>query len=311
MPSIKQLRYVIKTAELGSINEAAKQLFVSQPSLSTALKSMEEALNINIFHRSAKGVRLTDDGLEFLAYARQVVEQVDLMAARYSQNTRPKRLLSVSCQHYAFAVHAFAELVRHYVEDEYEFTLRETETHNILTDLSHFRSEIGVIYLNSFNEKILKKVFLEKQLEFTPLFVAKPHVFIGKDNPLAQQSDISLEDLTPYPYLSFEQGEINSFYYAEEILSTRHTPKTIKVSDRATIFNLMLGVNGYTISSGVLSKTLNDDKIIAIPLAVDESMTIGWLKHRQTRLSVLATEYLHYLKQHIIDYGFEIMSEAS
>ncbi len=307
MPSIKQLKYVIKTVELGSINEAAKQLFVSQPSLSNALKSVEEELNITIFQRSAKGVTLTDDGTEFLAYARQIVEQVELMEAKYKQKEQPKRLLSVSCQHYAFAVHAFAELVRNYAEQEYEFTLRETETHNILSDLSHFRSEIGVIYLNNFNEKVLKKVFQEKQLAFTPLFTAKPHVFIGKDNPLAQKRVITLEELAPYPYLSFEQGEINSFYYAEEILSTRLTPKSIKVSDRATIFNLMLGVNGYTISSGVLSRQLNDDNIIAVPLAVDETMTIGWLKHRQTRLSPLAEEYLTYLKHHIADYGFEML----
>lgn len=309
MPTIKQLKYMIKVVEMGAINEAAKHLFISQPSLSNALKSLEEEMSVVIFQRSRKGVSLTADGEEFLAYARQVVEQVELMEAKYKHNSHPKRLLSISSQHYAFAVHAFAELVKHYAEDEYEFTLRETETHNILADLSGFRSELGIIYLNDFNEKVLQKVFEEKELTFCPLFVASPHVFVSKHNPLAQQSCVTLADLDAYPYLSFEQGQANSFYFAEEILSTRTTPKSIKVSDRATIFNLMVGVNGYTISSGVLSRELNDENIIAIPLAVEESMTIGYLKHHQSQLSPLAKEYLAYLKRHISEYGFEMATE--
>lgn len=306
MPSLRQLKYVIKTVELGSINEAAKRLFISQPSLSNSLKGIEDELNIVIFQRSAKGVSLTDEGEEFLAYARQIVEQVGLMEARYRSDTRPRRLLSISAQHYAFVVHAFAELVRHYAEDEYEFTLRETETYNTLSDIENFRSELGVIYLNDFNRKVMENIFVKKQLQFTPLFSAKPHVFVSKSNPLAEKSSVELSDLVDYPYLSFEQGKVNSFYFAEEILSTRYTSKSIKVSDRATIFNLMIGVNGYTISSGVLSRKLNDENIIAIPLNVEETMKIGWLKHRQSHLSSLALEYLSRLKQHIVDFGFII-----
>ncbi|PIE47617.1 MAG: LysR family transcriptional regulator [Gammaproteobacteria bacterium] len=310
MPSLRQLKYAIKTIELGSINEAAKQLFISQPSLSNALKNLEEELNITIFARSAKGVTLTNEGMEFMTYARQIVAQVELMEAKYQNKTPSRRLLSVSCQHYAFAVHAFAELVKNYAENEYEFTLKETETHNILHNVSTFNSELGIIYLNDFNKQVLQKVFKEKQLEFTPLFTAQPHVFIGKNNPLANKRVISLEELEPYPFLSFEQGQSDSFYYAEEILSTRYNRKSIKVSDRATIFNLMLGIDGYTISSGVLSRELNDENIISVPLALakneQESMTIGWLKHKQVRLSALAEEYLTYLKQHIVDYGFSL-----
>lgn len=308
MPSIRQLKYIIKTVELGSINEAAKQLFISQPSLSNAIKETESELDITIFQRSAKGVSLTADGEEFLAYARQIVEQVDLMEAKYKNSSRPRRLFSVSAQHYAFVVHAFVELVKQYENDEYEFTLRETETHNILSDLSHFRSEIGVIYLSDFNRKVLEKVFKEKQLHFTPLFNASPHVFVSKHNPLAKKELITLEELTDFPCLSFEQGQVNSFYFAEEILSTRYHKKSIKVSDRATIFNLMVGLNGYTISTGVLSRELNDENIIAIPLALEEGITIGWLKHNQTQLSLLAHEYLAALKHHINECGFTIAS---
>ncbi len=310
MPTIKQLKYMIKVVEIGSINEAAKHLFISQPSLSNALKSLEEEMNVVIFQRSRKGVSLTADGEEFMAYARQIVEQVDLMEAKYKRNSHPRRLLSISSQHYAFVVHAFAELVKHYAEDEYEFTLRETETHNIFADLSAFRSEIGVIYLSSFNRQVLENVFKEKSLVFTPLFTAAPHVFIAKSNPLAQQQRIYLDDLVDYPCLSFEQGQINSFYFAEEILSTQYHKKSIKVSDRATIFNLMVGVNGYTISSGVLSRELNDENIIAVPLAVDEPITIGWLKHSQLNLSMLATHYLDYLKQYIENDGFVLIKDV-
>lgn len=306
MPSIKQLKYVIKTVELGSINEAAKQLFVTQPTLSNALKELEKELNIQIFKRSIKGVSLTNDGAEFLSYARQIVDQVSLMEEKYKNTSKRRQLFSVSGQHYAFVVHAFVELVRHYSENEYEFTLRETETNNILEDISNFRSEIGVIFLNDFNQQVLEKVFKEKQLVFTPLFEAEPHVFIGKQNPLASASVLTLEDMDDYPYLSYEQGNVNSFYFAEEILSTRYHKKSIKVSDRATMFNLMIGLDGYTISSGVLSRELNDENIIAIPLKVDTKMTIGWLKNRKTNLSPMGLEYLGYLRNHIREYGFKV-----
>lgn len=187
--------------------------------------------------------------------------------------------------------------------------MRETETENILKDLSSFKSEIGILYLNGFNKQIMTKLFKEYDLEFTPLFKALPHVFVGRQNPLTKKKRVTLADLTDYPYLSYEQGDNNSFYFSEEILSTLDRKKNIKVSDRATIFNLMVGLNGYTISSGIISNKLNDDKIVAIPLDVDDSMTLGWLKHRQLELSPIAKNYLEMLKEHIRGYGFDIISD--
>lgn len=306
---IQQLAYLDKIVETGSINEAAKQLFLTQPSLSNAIKELETELGIQLLIRSKIGVSLTEEGREFMLYARQILDQVQLLENRYQHQPKRKQNFSVSAQHYAFVVHAFVELIHSVDATEYQFTLRETETQNILDDLTHFKSELGILYLNDFNEKVLQKLFKENDLIFTPLFVASPHVFVSRNNPLAHQKKVQLADLEDFPYLSYEQGENNSFYFSEEILSTLHHKKSIKVSDRATIFNLMVGLNGYTISSGIISSALNDDKIIAIPLDVDDSMTLGYLRHRQVNLSTTAKKYLQLLKQHIKDYGFEIIKK--
>ena len=303
---IQQLEYLEKIVELGSMNEAAKALFLSQPSLSQAIKELEEEMNFKLLIRSKTGVSLTDEGREFMAYAHQILDQVHLLEEKYKLSAPRKQAFSVSAQHYAFVVHAFVELIKTVDSSEYKFTLRETETRNILDDLSQFKSEIGVLYLNSFNQQVMTRLFKEKELIFTPLFEAQPHVFVSRDNPLAQLDEVSLSDLEDYPFLSYEQGEQNSFYFAEEILSTLHYKKHIKVSDRATIFNLMVGLNGYTFSSGIISSKLNDDKIIALPLKVEDTMTLGWLKHKNRELSPIAQDYLELLKAHIQEYGFDL-----
>ncbi|HJF86095.1 MAG TPA: LysR family transcriptional regulator [Companilactobacillus farciminis] len=308
---IQQLEYLETIVKTGSFNEAAKQLYLTQPSLSNAIKELESEMGIQILLRSKLGVTLTDEGREFMIYARQVLDQVQLLKGRYEKSPVRKQAFSVSAQHYAFVVHAFVELIKTVSADEYQFTLRETETENILTDLSSFKSEIGILYLNNFNRRVLEKLFKEYDLEFTPLFKALPHVFVGRQNPLTKKKRVTLADLADYPYLSYEKGDNNSFYFSEEILSTLDRKKNIKVSDRATIFNLMIGLNGYTISSGIISNKLNDDKIVAIPLDVDDSMTLGWLKHSQLELSPIAKNYLEMLKEHIRGYGFDIIDEKT
>ncbi|WP_373836667.1 LysR family transcriptional regulator [Jeotgalibaca arthritidis] len=305
---IEQLEYLEAIVKTGSINEAAKNLYLTQPSLSNAIKELEKEVGVQILLRSKLGVSLTEDGREFLIYARQILDNVHLLEERYQKNAVRKQALSISAQHYAFVVHAFVELIRSVDSQEYQFTLRETETENILKDLASFKSEIGILYLNAFNRQVLEKLFKDNDLIFTPLFVAQPHVFVGSQNPLIGRESVTLEDLEEYPYLSYEQGERNSFYFAEEILSTINHKKSIKVSDRATIFNLMVGLNGYTISSGIISSELNDDKIVAIPLEVDDSMTLGWLKRNKMELSPLAKDYIDILKEHIKQYGFEIIN---
>ncbi|WP_315026996.1 LysR family transcriptional regulator [Abiotrophia defectiva] len=306
---IQQLQYLEKIVESGSINEAAKALFLSQPSLSNAIKELEQEMDLQLLVRQKSGVSLTNEGREFMIYARQILDQVKLMEAKYKQHTIRKQAFSVSAQHYAFVVHAFVDLIKQVDAEEYQFTLRETETQNILEDVMSFKSSLGILYLNKFNRQVLTKLFKEKKLKFTPLFKAKPHVFVCRDNPLAQKSSVKLRDLEDYPYLSYEQGQENSFYFAEEILSTLNRKMHIKVSDRATIFNLMVGLNGYTISSGIISSELNDDKIIAIPLEVDDMMTLGYLMPQQVEPSPITRQYLDLLRANIRGYGFEILED--
>lgn len=299
--TLQQLKYVIEVARSRSISKAAQKLFISQPSLSNALKELEKELGIVIFSRTNKGIIITPEGSEFLGYARQVVEQVELLENRYSDSTPSQQHFAVSAQHYAFAVSSFVRLLKDYNRDEYEFTLRETKTFEIIDDVKNLRSEIGILYVNDFNRKVIQKFLREGNLKFHELFEAKPHVFISSSNPLAEKDYVTLDDLPPYPYLSYEQGEYNSFYFSEEILSTLTRPKNIRVTDRATLFNLLIGLNGYTISTGVISKELNGENIIAVPLKLDERITVGYITHRNVTQSPMASIYIEYLKETIAD----------
>lgn len=295
--TLQQLKYVIEVATRGSINEAAKRLFISQPSLSNAIKDLEEELQLEIFERSNKGISLSKEGVEFLSYARQVVEQAELLESRYMNAKPSPQHFSVSTQHYAFAVNAFVNLVNEYGQEEYEFTLRETKTYEIIEDVKGLRSEIGILYLNEFNGKVINKLLKSANLQFNSLFTAKPHIFISIKNPLAKQSIVTIDELQNYPYLSFDQGEYNSFHFSEEILSTLAHKKSIRVNDRATLFNLLIGLNGYTISTGVLSADLNGNEIIPVPLDCEETINVGWISHKNAALSKLGAAYIEALKQ--------------
>ncbi|AKG34210.1 LysR family transcriptional regulator [Paenibacillus durus] len=295
--TLQQLKYVIEVAGRGSMNEAAKRLFISQPSLSNAIRDLEDEIGITIFERTNKGISLSKEGAEFLSYARQVVEQAELLENRYLGAKPSPQHFSVSTQHYAFAVNAFVNLVREYGQEEYEFALRETKTYEIIQDVKTLRSEIGILYLNEFNAKVMGRLLKDAGLAFNSLFTAKPHIFISIHNPLAKQSIVTIDQLHEYPYLSFEQGEYNSFHFSEEILSTLSHPKSIRVNDRATLFNLLIGLNGYTISTGVLSADLNGNEIIPVPLDCGESINVGWICHKDAVLSKLALAYVEELKR--------------
>lgn len=299
--TLQQLKYAVEISRCGSITKAAGQLFISQPSLSNSIMELENEIGITIFNRTNRGIKVSTHGAEFLGYAKQVIEQAELLESRYSNKKKLKQSFSVSTQHYAFAVSAFVNLIKEYNLDEYEFSLRETKTYEIIEDVKNLRSEIGILYLNEFNFKVLNKFLRENNLIFNELFRANPHIFISSENPLANKKYVTLRDLEPYPYLSFEQGEFNSFYFSEEIQSTLTHKKSIIVSDRATLFNLLIGLNGYTISTGVISHDLNGNNIISVPLQLEEEITIGYIIHENISLSKIALDYVGLLKETLIE----------
>ncbi len=296
--TLQQLRYVIAVAENGTVSGAAKSLFISQPSLTNAIRELEKELQINIFLRTNKGVVLSNEGSDFIGYARQIIEQADLLEDKYINYKRHKKKFSVSTQHYSFAVNGFVDVIKEFGYDNYDFTLRETQTYEILQDVSQLKCEVGILYLSSENEKVITKIMNENNLIFEEIVRAKPHIFISSKHPLANNDIISFKDLEKYPFLQFEQGEYNSFHFFEELYGNINREKTIKVRDRATLFNLAIGLNGYTISSGIISKDLNGENIISRPLDADEEMRIGFVTHKNISLSNLALAYMEAVKKH-------------
>lgn len=297
--TLQQLRYVICVADTGTITEAAERLFITQPSLTNSIRELENEMNIKIFARSNKGISVTSEGEIFLGYARQVLEQASVLEDRYKENKGGKRLFCVSTQHYSFAVNAFVDMIKKFGQDEYDFSLRETQTYEIIEDVARMKSEIGILFLNDFNETVLTKIMKANDLEFHLLHVARPHVFISSKHPLAGKYIITNKELEPYPYLSFEQGEHNSFYFSEEIFSVSERKKNIRVRDRATLFNLLIGLDGYTVCSGVIDKKLNGKDIIAVPLAEESEMRIGYITHKKAILSNLGNAYLESLMKYL------------
>ena len=297
--TLQQLKYVLMVAETGTITEAANNLYISQPSLTNAIHELEEEMNIVIFNRTNKGITLSKEGEDFLGYARQVLEQAAILEDKYKGSNGGKKQFCISTQHYSFAVNAFVDLIKKYGQDEYDFSIRETQTYEIIEDVAHMRSEIGIIFLNDFNEVVINKILKSHDLEFHQLFVAKPHVFISRKHPLAKNTVITNEELEEYPYMSFEQGEHNSFYFSEEIFSDYERKKNIRVRDRATLFNLLIGLNGYTVCSGVIDKKLNGKDIIAVPLADEKDMRIGYITHKKGTVTRLGNTYLEALKKYL------------
>ena len=296
---IQQLHYIVKIVETGSMNEAAKQLFITQPSLSNAVRDLEREMGIKIFIRNPKGITLTKDGVEFLSYARQILEQTALLEERYKSKDTNRELFSVSSQHYAFVVNAFVSLLKGADMSRYELFLRETRTYEIIDDVKNFRSEIGVLFLNSYNRDVLTKMFDDNRLTYTSLFQAHPHIFVSQDNPLANRDIVTMKDLEDFPYLSYDQGIHNSFYFSEEIFSQIPHKKSIVVSDRATLFNLLIGLDGYTIATGILNSNLNGDNIVSIPLDVEDMIDIVYIRHEKANLSKMGERFIDYLLKEV------------
>ena len=295
--TLQQLRYALTIAGCGSMNEAAKRLFLSQPSLSETVKELEQEIGLQIFMRSNRGIIITPEGEEFLGYARQVIDQYGILKARYVEKQR-KEKFSVSMQHYTFAVKAFVENVKKAGMDSYEFAANETTTYDVMENVRNFKSEIGVLYLNDFNEQVLMKIIREKGLEFEELFACDTYVYLWSGHPLAGQSVISMEELDEYPGLSFDQGRNSSLYLAEEMKSTYDYKRLIKANDRATLLNFMIGLNAYTLCSGIICEELNGSDYMAIPLKETEKMRIGYVKRKGASISHIGQIYIEELKKY-------------
>ena len=300
--TLQQLKYIVQIVKYGSITMASQKLYITQPSLSKAVFELEQEMGITIFLRSNRGVILSEEGTKFLSYARQVVEQAELLEQTYKYSEPIRRVFAVSSQHYAFAVNAFVALVKEYNQDKYEFSLRELRTNDIIEDVYTQRSELGILFLSKFNREVILHILKNKDLQFVSEFTATPHVFVSRKNPLADRKTVTRSDLTNYPRLTYDQGMNNSFYFSEELHSTDESPKSIVVSDRATLFNLLIGLNGYTISSGILSSDLNGTDIISIPLESDEIMEIGYIHSIDRPLSQITLRYLEHLRTYIKNY---------
>lgn len=295
--TLQQLKYAVCTAECKSMNKAASKLFISQPSLSGTIRDLEEEIGMKIFSRSNRGITITPEGEDFLGYARQILQQYQLMEEKFIEKKKPKQKFSVSMQHYTFAVQAFIEMAKDLGMDDFEFAVHETKTHEVIENVRNQKSEIGILYLNDFNRQVMEKIFQENAVEFTELFDCGIYVFLWKGNPLAQKELIEFEDLKDYPCLSFEQGDENSFYFAEEVFSTYDYKQIIKTDDRATILNLMIGLNGYTLCSGIICNDLNGNEYAAVPLHTDEKMHIGYIKKKGMPLSRLGERYISELRK--------------
>ena len=301
--TLQQLSYAIAISEAGSLNKASEVLYVSQPSLTESLKELEKELGITIFIRSGRGVTLTPEGSDFILYARQVINDYSELVERFDSTKNFKKKFGVSTQHYSFAVKAFVELVRDNDTSRYELAIRETRTQQVISDVANLKSEIGIIYLSEFNKRAIGKLLRTANLEFHPLINCDAYVYLWSGHPLAKKKSISFEDLKNYPCLSFEQGD-SSFYYAEEILSTQDYSRIIKACDRATILNLMVGLNGYTLCSGIICEELNGDDYLAIPFKADEDdseskMQIGYITRKNTVPSRLGKLYIDKINEYL------------
>ena len=302
--TLQQLLYALTIAEKGSMNKAAESLFISQPSLTLAMKDLEKEIGITIFRRSSRGVQLTNEGADFLVNARQIYQQYELLKDKYSGAGDIKRKFAVSTQHYSFITKAFVETVKQYDTKNFDFAIRETKTQDVISDVGKLRSEIGILFESDFNRKVITKMLRDNDLEFTKLIDCRAYVYIWKNHPLAGEASISLNMLKDYPCLSFEQGDQSSLYLAEEILGETEYPRAIKTTDRATMLNLMVGLNGYTLCSGIICEELNGSDYVAIPFKEDRNhrnakMTVGYITKRHSVMSDIGETFIDEIKAYL------------
>lgn len=309
--TLQQALYALVIEECGSMNKATEKLYVAQSTLTSSIRELEREIGIVIFVRTHKGITPTPEGTEFLADIRQLYQHYETIMRKYEGEGDYKRKFGVSTQHYSFAVKAFVEMAKRYDIKQFEFAIRETRTRSVIMDVGKLRSEIGILYISAANQKVLKKMLTENELEFHPLIKCRAYVYLWEGHPLAKEKTIGIEQLEPYPCLSFEQDE-DEYFFAEEILSENVYPRTVKACDRATMLNLMVGMNGYTLCSGIISSDLNGDGYVVVPFREDAEnpnsiMEVGYITKKNSVLSKMGTEYIDELKKYLAGVGAEFL----
>ena len=294
--TLQQLKYADAVATYGSISEAARRMFATQPTLTESIHMLEEELRTALFTRTPRGISVTREGEEFLASARQILDDAARITEKYTGKSVRRPQFAVSCQHFAFAVEAFMEIVKEAQSDAYDFTLRETVTSEIIDDVARHRSEIGILYLSSRNERVLRKIFKKEDLVFEELYTAQPHVFLGRRHPLAKKKAIIPSELDAFPYLTYEQGAENALYFAEEVMPAIDRKRNIRVRDRATMTNLILGLDGFTVASGAHAKAYNPE-IISLPLKLGETIRVGILRRMGITPSAQAATFMSSIRK--------------
>lgn len=296
--NITQIKYVLQTAASSSMREAATKLFVSQPTLSSSIRDLEEELGILIFERTNKGISLTDAGREFITYAKKAVGQYEILEERYLAKDSGKEHFSVSTQHYNFAIKAFTAVIRKNDPERFVFSIHETKTREVLEDVTSLKSEVGIISFSGTNEGLIRKLFKDYQLEFVPLMQRETYAYVWKNHKLAGRKDVSIEELQEYPCVAFDQADDSNYYLAEEAMSDYDFRKLIKSDDRATTMEIISELGGYSIGSGMLSgEEAILDGLVSIKLKEEDPLTIGYITRKGSRMSKYGKQYIEELQR--------------
>lgn len=294
--NINQIRYVLETAAASSMRAAAEKLYVTQPALSAGIRELEEELGILIFERTNKGIKLTEEGYEFITYAKRAVMQYQVLEDRYLSKDRNRERFSVSAQHYNFAIRAFSNMIKKHNPEKFLFSIHETKTKEVLENVRDLKSEVGIVSYSNANRDVMNKLLKEYRLEFHPLMKREAYAYVWKNHKLAERDSVSLEELKDYPCIAFNQSGDSKFYLTEEAMADYDFSKMIKSDDRATSMELIADLNGYSIGSGILSGEEAVLKgLVSVKLKEEDPLIIGYIVRKGVSLSAYGRTYVEEL----------------
>jgi DNA-binding transcriptional LysR family regulator len=290
--NFQQCRYVEVVARVGSFSQAAKELYMTQPNLSCSIKDLENELGVQLFTRSNTGARLTEDGHDFLKYAKRIIGELDLLQQRYHDEF--KKSFTVASHHYDFLSSPLAKVAQEFKQDYQEFQTIETTTKKILDSVASFEADLGIIYLDDENEHILSSALQYHDLEFTSLGEFPTRVFLRRDHPLAHKSVISETDLKGYNQIRFRQ-EQSGLNFDEDALDIHDQQRILYSNDRGTVMNLLCATDAYASGLGIVNSFVKD-QIVLIPLQNSPKHTLGYVTNRKKKLSDIGASFINEIK---------------